>query len=52
MSVTVHDIDASLLYNTCIGMIRSQEYVQSVKDGFILKILKEFEKMELNNLPE
>jgi hypothetical protein len=33
-------------------MVRSQEYLQSVKNGFILKALKEFEKLELNNLSE
>ena len=52
MPVTVHDFDVSLLYDSYIGMVRSQEYVQSVNDGFILKVLKEFEKLELNNLSE
>jgi len=50
--VTVYDFDASVLYDSYIGMVRSQEYVQSVKDGVILKTLKEFEKLELNNLSE
>jgi hypothetical protein len=44
--VTVHDFDVSLLYDSYIGKVRSQEYVQSVKDGFILKVLKEFEKLK------
>ena len=52
MPVTVHDFDVSLLYDSYIGMVRSQEYVQSVNGGFILKVLKEFEKLELNNLSE